>query len=262
MNKQTAIALISVIALVLSAAVGFGAYTLLSGNSDGSGADASDAGDGGQANQSGNETAVPGGDADNASGALDLAGIERPACPSPAIPGVGLELPCLSEREPATAAGVGKSAEQDSAEQDSAEQNSAKQGSTDQGSTDQDSANQERADVVHDDAVTIVNLWAWWCQPCREEIPYLEQVQKQHPEWQIVGVHADQNAKNGAGMLDEMGVDFVSYQDAHNKFATELGLPGVIPITIVYVGDTQKKVFAQPFRSADEIIESIEGVVQ
>lgn len=242
MNKQTAIALISVIALVLSAAVGFGAYTLLSGNSDGSGVDASDAGDGGQANQSGNETAVPGSDADNNRGALDLAGIERPACPSPAIPGVGLELPCLSEREPATAAGVGKSAEQDGAEQNS--------------------ANQERADVVHDDAVTIVNLWAWWCQPCREEIPYFEQVQKQHPEWQIVGVHADQNAKNGAGMLDEMSVDFVSYQDSHNKFATELGLPGVIPITIVYVGETQKKVLAQPFRSADEIIESIEGVVQ
>ncbi|MDK8845393.1 TlpA disulfide reductase family protein [Corynebacterium sp. MSK297] len=248
MNKQTALALISVIALVLlSAAVGFGAYTLLSGNSNGSGADAADAGDGGQANQSENETAVPGSDSDYASGALDLAGIERPACPSPTIPGVGLELPCLSEREPATAAGVGKSPEQGSAEQ---------------GSADQHSANQERADVVHDDAVTIVNMWAWWCQPCREEIPYLEQVHKQHPEWQIVGVHADQNAKNGAGMLDEMGVDFVSYQDSHNKFATELGLPGVIPITIVYVGETQKKVLAQPFRSADEIIESIEGVVQ
>lgn len=250
MNKQTALALMSVIALVLTAAVGFGAYTLLSGNSDGSGAEASDAaeaGDSGQAKQSGNETAGPGSDAGNASGALDLAGIERPACPSPAIPGVGLELPCLSEREPATAAGVGKSTAQDSAEQDSAGQGSA---------------DQEPVDAVHDDAVTIVNMWAWWCQPCREEIPYLEQVQKQHPEWQIVGVHADQNAKNGAGMLDAMGVDFVSYQDSHNKFATELGLPGVIPITIVYVGETQKKVLAQPFRSADEIIESIEGVVQ
>lgn len=246
MNKQTALALISVIALVLSVAVGFGAYTLLSGNSDGSAADAADAGDGGRANQSGNEATGAGNDADSASGALDLAGIERPACPSPAIPGVGLELPCLSEREPVPTSGVGKSTEPGSTEQDS----------TEQGSTDHDGA-----DVAQDDAVTIVNMWAWWCQPCREEIPYLEEVQKQHPEWQIVGVHADQNAKNGAGMLDEMGVDFVSYQDSHNKFATELGLPGVIPITIVYVGDTQKKVFAQPFRSADEIIESIEGVV-
>lgn len=246
MNKQTALALISVIALVLSVAVGFGAYTLLSGNSDGSAADAADAGDGGRAHQSGNEATGAGNDADSASGALDLAGIERPACPSPAIPGVGLELPCLSEHEPVSASGVGKSTEPGSTEQDSAEQ----------GSTDHDGA-----DVAQDDAVTIVNMWAWWCQPCREEIPYLEEVQKQHPEWQVVGVHADQNAKNGAGMLDEMGVDFVSYQDSHNKFATELGLPGVIPITIVYVGDTQKKVFAQPFRSADEIIESIEGVV-
>lgn len=251
MNKQTALALISVIALVLSVAVGFGAYTLLSGNSDGSAVDAADAGDGGRANQSGNEATGAGSDADSASGALDLAGIERPACPSPAVPGVGLELPCLSEHETAPASGVGKSTEPGSTEKDSAEQ-----GSAERSSIDQDGANN-----AQDDAVTIVNMWAWWCQPCREEIPYLEEVQKQHPEWQIVGVHADQNAKNGAGMLDEMGVDFVSYQDSHNKFATELGLPGVIPITIVYVGDTQKKVFAQPFRSADEIIESIEGVV-
>lgn len=74
-------------------------------------------------------------------------------------------------------------------------------------------------------------------------------------------MHADKNAKNGAGMLDEMGVDFVSYQDSHNTFASELGLPGVIPITIVYVGNEQRKVFVQPFRSTEEIIESIEGVL-
>ena len=161
---------------------------------------------------------------DDADAGLDLAGISRPACPSSTVPGAGVELPCLSEQQ----------------------------------AVDKHGGPNNHAD---DTAVTVVNMWAWWCQPCREEIPYLEQVQQQHPEWTIVGVHADQNAKNGAGMLEEMGADFVSYQDSHNKFATELALPGVIPITIVYVGDQQKKVFAQPFHSAQEIIDSIEGVL-
>ena len=226
MNKQ--IALISVIGLVLSAAVGFGAYAMLHSSTG----------------HVAGETAVsnkaesPAGEAMKGSVAQDEgSGLRRPACPSLEIPGAQVQLQCLSEHAV-----------------------------TDVDKNDELSTDEKNEAIGGDagaagDEITVVNVWAWWCQPCREEIPYLQEVQDKHPEWQVVGVHADKNAKNGAGMLDEMGVDFVSYQDSHNTFASELGLPGVIPITIVYVGNEQRKVFVQPFRSTEEIIESIEGVL-
>lgn len=240
MNKQ--IALISIITLALTVVVGFGAYVMFQ-SAPGASNDAASQAQQGEANadttaSAGSTEAGANGTAAGAEEKLDLAGISRPACPSAAVPGAGVVLPCLSEE----ATAVDKQ--------------------TAEGQTDDAHADAAASDADSDsNAVTVVNMWAWWCQPCREEIPYLEEVQQKHPEWEIVGVHADQDAKRGAGMLEEMGADFVSYQDSHNTFASQLALPGVIPITIVYVGEQQKKVFAQPFRSADEIIESIEGVL-
>ena len=49
--------------------------------------------------------------------------------------------------------------------------------------------------------ITVVNVWAWWCQPCRAELPVVEEFARAHPEYTVVGVHADGNAANGASLL-------------------------------------------------------------
>lgn len=36
---------------------------------------------------------------------------------------------------------------------------------------------------------TVVNLWAAWCPPCRQEMPLLQQAQATHPEWHVVFVN-------------------------------------------------------------------------
>lgn len=84
---------------------------------------------------------------------------------------------------------------------------------------------------------TVVNLWAWWCAPCREELPLVDAFASAHPEYRVIGVHADANAANGAAMLNEMGVDTPSFQDDDGSFAGTLGLPGVVPITVVLRAD-------------------------
>ncbi|KQB84498.1 TlpA family protein disulfide reductase [Corynebacterium oculi] len=83
------------------------------------------------------------------------------------------------------------------------------------------------------DAVTVVNVWAWWCGPCREELPVMERFAQAHPEYRVVGVHADARAASGAELLDELGVGLPSFQDDDNSFAGALGLPSVVPITVV-----------------------------
>ena len=101
--------------------------------------------------------------------------------------------------------------------------------------------------------ITVVNVWAWWCGPCRDELPYFDEFAAAHPEYTVVGVHADRNPGNGAAMLDELGISLPSYQDLDNTFAGTLGLPGVIPITVVFDGGEQIDFFPRTFGSAAEI---------
>lgn len=39
--------------------------------------------------------------------------------------------------------------------------------------------------------VIMVNFWATWCGPCRDEMPELSEFQRRHPEVQLVGIGID-----------------------------------------------------------------------
>ena len=109
--------------------------------------------------------------------------------------------------------------------------------------------------------ITVVNVWAWWCQPCRAELPAVEEFARTHPEYTVVGVHADQNAGNGAALLEDIGVGLPSYQDDSGAFAAEQGLPPVVPVTVVLRGGDQVAVFAKEFTSAEELAAAVEGAL-
>ena len=56
-------------------------------------------------------------------------------------------------------------------------------------------------------------------------------------------------------------MDLPSYQDSDGTFAGTLGLPGVIPITLVVRdGDVVEK-FVKPFTSAEELDKAVEEAV-
>ncbi|MDR7330811.1 TlpA family protein disulfide reductase [Corynebacterium guangdongense] len=112
-------------------------------------------------------------------------------------------------------------------------------------------------DASQGEGVTVVNVWAWWCGPCRDELPHFEEYAAQNPKVTVVGVHADSNPANGAALLNELDLDFVSYQDSENKFAGTLGLPGVIPITVVFRGAEQIAMYPTPFDSTEELAAAV-----
>ncbi|AZA12288.1 TlpA family protein disulfide reductase [Corynebacterium gerontici] len=102
--------------------------------------------------------------------------------------------------------------------------------------------------------LTVVNVWAWWCGPCREELPVVEEFAKAHPEYHVVGVHADQNSANGASMLNELGVDLPSFADTEGKFGAWYALPNVVPTTVLL--DEKGNMIGQKtqvFHSAEEM---------
>lgn len=109
--------------------------------------------------------------------------------------------------------------------------------------------------------VTVVNLWAWWCDPCRAELPVIEQFAREHPEYTVVGVHADRAAGRGAALLEDLGVGLPSYQDSDNRFAGTLGLPGVVPLTVVFRDGEKVATFPKVFSSSAELADAVAGAV-
>lgn len=109
--------------------------------------------------------------------------------------------------------------------------------------------------------VVLANVWAWWCGPCRDELPYLEDYAQSHPEVSVVGVHADSNAANGAAFLNDVGVDLPSYQDSDNSFAGTLGLPGVVPVTALFVDGKMVEFFPRTFASEAEIARAVDDAL-
>ena len=89
----------------------------------------------------------------------------------------------------------------------------------------------------------------------------LERYADNHPDYDVVGVHADGNAANGAAFLNDVGVELPSYQDDSNAFAGTLGLPGVVPITVVFRDGQKVGALAKAFETEEELARAVEEVL-
>lgn len=71
--------------------------------------------------------------------------------------------------------------------------------------------------------VVMVNFWASWCGPCRQEMPLLEKMYKNYKDvgFVLLGVNVDAEIKDRDEFLAEMPVSFPVLDDSANT-ATEL----------------------------------------
>jgi cytochrome c biogenesis protein CcmG, thiol:disulfide interchange protein DsbE len=76
-------------------------------------------------------------------------------------------------------------------------------------------------------AVTLVNVWASWCVPCHDEVPFLEQLSKDK-RIQLVGINYKDAPDNARRFLNRYGNPFVATgQDEAGRASIDWGVYGV-----------------------------------
>ena len=76
-------------------------------------------------------------------------------------------------------------------------------------------------------AVTLVNVWASWCVPCHDEVPYLEQLSKDK-RIQLVGINYKDAPDNARRFLNRYGNPFVATgRDEAGRASIDWGVYGV-----------------------------------
>ncbi|MGB8954199.1 MAG: redoxin domain-containing protein [Tumebacillaceae bacterium] len=81
--------------------------------------------------------------------------------------------------------------------------------------------------------VVMVNFWASWCEPCRQEMPDIEKVYETYKDQGLVILGVNINEKNVPvqGFVNQMGLKFPILMDHDSKVAVDLYRVKPIPTT-------------------------------
>lgn len=100
--------------------------------------------------------------------------------------------------------------------------------------------------------VVVVDFWASWCGPCREELPVLQRLHEQYASQGlvVVGVGIDRDADDFSRFSQRMGLTFpVVHDDAHQ--VAERYEPPRMPSTFLVDRDGVVRHVHEGFRSSN-----------
>jgi thiol-disulfide isomerase/thioredoxin len=77
--------------------------------------------------------------------------------------------------------------------------------------------------------VVMINFWATWCGPCRQEMPLLEQIQAKYEPlgFTIVGINVEPDSAAAQEWLAKVPVTFPILFDRKNEVAESFGVEGM-----------------------------------
>lgn len=88
--------------------------------------------------------------------------------------------------------------------------------------------------------VVVINFWASWCPPCREEAPILEQTWRKYRDQGVVFLGLDiwDTEEDARAYMDEFDITYPNAVDQRGRIAVEYGVTG-IPETYFITPDGQ-----------------------
>lgn len=105
----------------------------------------------------------------------------------------------------------------------------------------------------------LLNLWAYWCGPCAEELPLLQQFSDRAAgAVTVLTVHSDPGAGKALARLTGLDNHLPGVQDPKIEVRKAIGAPAVLPISVLVRADgSVAKVVVRPFKSVDDIADTV-----
>ncbi len=109
-----------------------------------------------------------------------------------------------------------------------------------------DMAGNQRHISEWDGKIVLLNFWATWCPPCRDEVPLLIEAQERHGDagLQVIGISLDERDKVAA-FAEDFGINYplLVHRTAGIDIAREYGDQiGALPYSVIY--DAEGRVLA------------------
>jgi peroxiredoxin len=82
--------------------------------------------------------------------------------------------------------------------------------------------------------VVMINFWATWCGPCRQEMPLLDELYSRYQRvgFNLLGVNIDDDSSRAMNMISELGVSFPVLFDSR-KEVSKLYDVDAMPVTVL-----------------------------
>lgn len=101
--------------------------------------------------------------------------------------------------------------------------------------------------------VVLINFWASWCGPCREEMPLLNELHKKYEPlgFTVLGVNVEEDVRNARGFLKDFPVDFPVLLDSKNQVSKQYNVIAM-PTTVVVDRDGNMRFLHKGYKPGDE----------
>jgi thiol-disulfide isomerase/thioredoxin len=101
----------------------------------------------------------------------------------------------------------------------------------------------------------VLNLWASWCVPCRQEMPVLAAYTAQPGAVVVLGVDVRDQPASALGLLADLGVRYPSVTDPDGAVQHALRAPPVLPVSYLVRPDGSVYRITRPlvFSSPDQV---------
>ncbi|GAB3281790.1 TlpA family protein disulfide reductase [Parasphingorhabdus pacifica] len=110
----------------------------------------------------------------------------------------------------------------------------------------------------------LINVWATWCAPCREELPALQTYSEQPGAIDVIGVQVRSGQADGIELLDELDVHYPNLHDGENRIKEALPATNVLPASFIVTAEGEVRRIDPPiaFGSPDEVRAAVRDTLE